>query len=634
MQSPAVFAQPAEALTSINSLGWGSASLEQVRRLSEQGSSELALRMLDTLRKQAPEQDWLTLEKERVYLLTALGRWDQADQRLIEMGKEMPSQQSWVNERRAALALQADKPARTLEILNDLIRDDVTHTPQDAHFAQWRRLLIRAYLKLNRDQDADRAMQAYLRDYGNQPEQALGADDIRLLEARVLLRNGKAQAVPALLEVVEDSEAQLLRLLARLRLEPKAARSIMMQATALASHNDISRSLKFEAWALVAEAAKISGHQPGHILALERLLGAERLPRDLTENFGIRAGSLWSAYLSHGREVVFQQSLALGDTRRMLGWVEPALSREPVKARGVLALILDGERDPELWSRSADLMMDLLSAGHGGDRLVVRLMGRPDWHPAISTLPVESTLRLVEKAVGMGDLESARRLMSGLSGFNAAQDDLAWHQRMARIALLVGDEATALRHINRLMDPQTGVIAQPGQAVDGLVQLLLDVQAQGRHETALTLFQRLSRLPIPASMQKELAFWMADSFRARQQYEQAAIHYLRSADLAHEQAQNQTNVVNQSAAHWHQTALFEAARALEKAGLLSDARFQYQRLLQSARDPQRLAMLRARLERLAVKEAVDLSSEVEAFRPSQVKSPDYQKRQKIVRQAQ
>lgn len=587
-------------------------SLEDVRYLSAEGSPELALSLLDRLQANTVEEDWLALEKERIHLLRALRQWRQADARLKALAEINPGQRLWASEQRAGLALQADKAEQALKVLRELIWSPGDGIVSKHQLAQWRRMLIEACLKLNLDLDANRAMQRYLQDYANDAEIGAVTQDIRLLQARVLLRNGEPEAVPPLLKGVTGREAALLQLMARLRLAPgeesTEPRFVMAQATALASRNDIPRSLKFEAWALVSEAARIAGHKPGRILALERLLGAERLPSDLKENFGIQVDSLWQAYLDYGRETVRQASLNILDTRGMMDWVQSALTREPIKVRGVLALILDGEKEPGLWQESAAEMMNLLAAGHGGDRLVVRVMGRAKWKRALDVLPDTTIVQLVQRAVGVGAHREARRLMRLLNHFDRHDNDLDWHQRMARLSLLVGDEPMAVRHINRLMDPETGVLAQEGRGADELMQLLLDVQAQGRHDTALTLFSRLSRLPLSKALLKEVFFWMGDSYRAQQRHDEAAMSYLHSAELARRQG---------DVGQWAETARFEAARALERGGFLSDARVQYRRLLQSAKDEKREAMIRARLERLAVMAAgKGQSTQSEAFRPT------------------
>ena len=91
---------------------------------------------------------------------------------------------------------------------------------------------------------------------------------------------------------------------------------------------------------------------------------------------------------------------------------------------------------------------------------------------------------------------------------------------------------------------------------------------------------------------REILYWIADSYRGLEQYHQAALLYLQSAMLP----------APTSMDPWAQTARFNAAESLQLAGLVDDARRIYQELLKVTQDAARRSVLSHKIQQLWLKQ--------------------------------
>ena len=128
--------------------------------------------------------------------------------------------------------------------------------------------------------------------------------------------------------------------------------------------------------------------------------------------------------------------------------------------------------------------------------------------------------------------------------------------------------------------------------IDRFLQVLFDLQTLKRDKEAIALFNALQPRLTTAKQQRELLFWMADSYKSLGQQEQAGYLYLRSATL----------LDGVGLDPWGQTARFFAAESLADAGLINDSRNLYQGLLKVAQDANRKMVLRQRLQHLQLME--------------------------------
>ena len=119
------------------------------------------------------------------------------------------------------------------------------------------------------------------------------------------------------------------------------------------------------------------------------------------------------------------------------------------------------------------------------------------------------------------------------------------------------------------------------------------MQTVEMHEQAIEHFQRLLQLDIEPKRRREIFYWIADSYRGLEKYQQAALLDLQSAMMPAPDAMDP----------WAQTARFNAADSLQLAGLVDDARRIYQALLQVTEDPARRSVLSHKIQQLWLNQA-------------------------------
>ena len=133
-----------------------------------------------------------------------------------------------------------------------------------------------------------------------------------------------------------------------------------------------------------------------------------------------------------------------------------------------------------------------------------------------------------------------------------------WWLRRARILVLGNQLKLGEQALNTLLDanPKLEQIQ-----VDRSMQVIFDLQTAGENEAAYDLFAKLMTHTDDQKTQREIYYWMADSRKSQERYDEAAQLYLKSAMFPDPKAMDP----------WAQTAHYQAAVALAKAGLYQDA---------------------------------------------------------------
>ena len=96
------------------------------------------------------------------------------------------------------------------------------------------------------------------------------------------------------------------------------------------------------------------------------------------------------------------------------------------------------------------------------------------------------------------------------------------------------------------------------------------------------------QLELEPRQRREILYWIGDSFRGLEKFDQAALLYLQSAMLPGPETMDP----------WAQTARYNAADSLREAGLIDDARRIYQALLDVTEEPTRRSVLNQRIQQL------------------------------------
>jgi tetratricopeptide (TPR) repeat protein len=240
----------------------------------------------------------------------------------------------------------------------------------------------------------------------------------------------------------------------------------------------------------------------------------------------------------------------------------------------------------------------------GGDVLLRHLYLDSDRFKGVASVPPGVRYLLVPDVLELPDIPLASRLMQGLDAPPNGTDPAAWQLQRARVFILGGDTASGVSAMHQLLNaaapapvsvPAAASAAapvKPATQVDPeeLLQVLFDMQTLHKDKEALPFFEQLLDTDLAPEQRRQMLYWTADSYKAIGQYKKAAELYLRSAMLPGPFTLDP----------WAQTARYQAAGALAKAGLIEDARNLYKGLLNATRDPAQQAVLEHDLQQLGL----------------------------------
>lgn len=556
-------------------------TLSEIVRLAAGGTPSLALRLLD---RGQPSPDthrnaWARWERARVHVLEGSGQWEAVAHRLGQRPDGLSREFGlWADERMAVALNHLGRGAEARERLQTLIwRSDPVARSQN--LPHWRRLVIRSYLADGAIGDAQTAMLRYALDYPDEE----GA--WRVLRARVLLSAGRAEEAAQAVSTPRTPEEVLLNVVARARAGALEPARIRPEARRLLGKQVPDPEVDTQLWAAVAEAARLTRDTALEVEALEAALGG-RAPEGEPELVRASPAGLWDAYVSRAVDLANAKRLLVGSFE---SWLEAARAhaaeKRPRDARALYAyLTLKADSGPVADAAEAGLLAGLRDSVEGR-RIVAALYLHSGRYPGPYALPVSVRYVLVENALEESDIELASQLMRTLTTPPDGMDTLAWELRRARVMVLGGQAGEGAAVLRALLDADRGY---DGEQLDRINQVLFDLQAIGEHDAAVELFGATLGRVSDGQRAREVLYWMGDSRMAQARYEEAAQLFLRSAHLPGAG----------TADAWAQTARYQAAEALARAGLMADARRVYEGLLKLTEDPERKAVLRRAIQRL------------------------------------
>ena len=564
----------------------GDQQLDTLKNISAAGAPFLTLKMLDQAQPgiDANLYEWILWEQERYRILSEWRQWNDLLVRIEGLPNDLPEQfrqQAGSYRIRAYMALGQNTTARRL-LREQLWRSDAGHS---AEYRQWRRLVVQTYLNEDRNDDARIAMLRLQQDFDIDDREWI------MLRARVLMKVGRYEEVISLLSGRLDWESLVVRLLAEYRLglhDAETLWDLAQKRIELIKQEDDRQLAGY--WTIAAIAAR-DLNPVNEVLALESRLGL-----DVTDSIRLDeldAGDLWRAYLKYARLVGNRAELLLGDDQSWLQLADTAVAATPVKSRSLYALLLKQTTDQQIRAQAASGFLKTLDLDLSSQQVLLeRLFGLGNHFTDSAEIPVQIRFQLVDLALKKGEIQNATRLMSGLDRIPAGSEPFDWLLRRARVLLLGGEVAQGNEVLGQLLDDYS----EPNDSqTDRILQVLFDLQTIRANEQAIVHFRKLLGLSISARQRREILFWMADSFKGLEQYERAALLYLQSAMFN----------APDSMDPWAQTARFNAAEALQKAGLVDDARRIYNALLEVTTEPARRSLLRHNIQKLWLTQNAD-----------------------------
>lgn len=572
-------------------------SLEQMDELVELGLPALALRLLKQEQQRWPmfSPDWYAFEQKHIILLSAVDNWQAVIDRTENLlahaqpGKQITVEISqWFTSQQIIARLKLRQPEKALSLLRALLWNTQKPVTDSNLIALWRRLIVRAYLLMNADGDAQKALLRYRQDYSanylnlNQ--------EWRLLQARVLLRLKRPAEVIDLLSEPESHIEKALRLVAAVRARPKTASLYVADAEQQLAEKNLSRE---EVWAyryVLYEATLWTNDLAVNDLArasiaLRNLLALGHSYSPLGEEFFVGGDDLWKLYENIGNKTGNRLKLLLGND---LSWYNKAgefQKKKPDVALGLYTVLAFKANDVKKRQLAHREIVNLLAKNTDGLELINQLYLKGSRISRADSLPVEVRYRLVDYALSKSDITLAARLMQDLQQAPDGKNVFEWQVRKSRVLILEGKYEAGENALTDAIRKQKQLTSEQ---MDHFLQVVFDIQTVKRHQQALKLFDLLKDEWLTDKIRLELFFWRAESSYALQQFDRAAWLYLRSALLA-DKIQYDL---------WAQSARFKAAGSLTKAGLYDDAQKIYSELLGFAATESRKAVIKQEIQHL------------------------------------
>ncbi|HET7371208.1 MAG TPA: hypothetical protein VFK45_10265 [Gammaproteobacteria bacterium] len=519
---------------------------------------------------------WARWERVRIEIYQSLADWAAVVKRVEALPSAAPLElRAWalVQAAEAQLAL-GDGPAA-----RDLLRQRLQLSAQVDDSSAWRQvgwLMIRSFVIEGRLNQAMSMMQARRTQYPDAPDARLDR-----LQARIALLQGDPAQAFELLKNADSPQLLPLKWLAGLRsgaLEPAAAIQSCRDFAA-AGHSPANRRA---ALLVAAEAALLTGDAVGRLDLLEQAVTLSATARDRRPPFALSADDIWQALLGLGRTLGLEQGIDASDGAAWLAAAEAP--QQPVVAQAFLAVAGFGAGQAELRAAAQARLADLLLARPHGADLLRQLYLHSQHFADLASIPKPVRYRLSKRALGVGNMVLAARLLATLDQPPTGSDGTNWRLERAQAFILAGEADAGVAAIDALLASSATF------PFDKLEPSLFALQSTGRHRDAIRFFKvLLTRQPPPAARQK-LLYWLGESYDALGEHAAAARLYLQSATALDAAAMDR----------WARSARYQAAGALAHAGLTDDARRVYQRLLNAAADPARRAGLRQRIAELPV----------------------------------
>lgn len=541
------------------------------------GARDLALRSIEAHQKaDMPVDGWIRWERLRIRLYRDRNDWSAINARLTGIPASIPAEfRQWLLTEAAQAELNAHRGAAARKHLRRLVWGGRSTGRQ---MALWRRLIIRSYLIDNKIDDARTALLRYKADY------RASSDVWQILHARVLMRAGDYPRAFRLLGDIQTLEARLLRLHAALNSGIYRPEVVMGRARRLAGRPRLEPVQQRRIWLLAEQAARKLKNQHMATAFLELALNVELEDSPNDPFFPFKADDLWQSYSNLAKAVGNRERLLVGNDAPWLEKAEKLAKSDGVSSRAIYGLLALRAGIAIVREIAHQRLTEALFAD-GKQNVARAIYARSTRFDVPTVIPDSVRYQLANEALKAHDVRQAARWMKGLHQPPAGEDVGQWVLRRARTLVYAGDTKPAINLLHKmLLDRKTLTNGMAKRTI----QVLFDLQAVREHAEAYNLMQLVYDRVNKESLKRELLYWMGESKVALEEFEKASELYLRSATMGQPKG----------ADLWGQSARYQAAEALGKAGLAEDARSIFNGLLRVTGDAKRRALIERKLQQL------------------------------------
>ncbi|MCP4010946.1 MAG: hypothetical protein GY726_15705, partial [Proteobacteria bacterium] len=396
---------------------------------------------------------------------------------------------------------------------------------------------------------------------------------------------GDAAGASQLLAPIASIEAKLLQALFRLRageIEAAAAQLLIHRQLGRKRITDAEKKLAYALKASIATAGE-EATQINRINALEQYLVIEQVDQH-PDVVSFSAEDLETAYIRLSDLLINTALMNPGRSSLKYTLAQQAEKADlQIKAR---ALYTDVMQDPNTSALSLAAKNSFVNSLIRTDQfpLLSKLLGNGKVMGNFENVASAVSAKILNFALEQGDADLILAIAPFLSTAPENVDSRDWLLQKARVDIFAGRFRPAEKKIMSWV-AQSETLS--GEEVDRVLQPVFDLQAVHQDDISLDLFARISEKTNSKRHKREILFWQAQSYDAKNERIIAAQLYLRSAMV-------EANGFDQ----WGQSARYHAATTLMEAGAYFDARRLFEALLSVAKDTTRRATIKLALQRL------------------------------------
>jgi len=532
-----------------------------------------------------PSDEWLAWERQIWSLYAYRNKWQDLYERAVQVPPSFP--ESIRNEALDQAAKALVEQARGAEARRLLIRRMVSTQLPVPVIREIRKLIISSYVVDGLLSEAALSMTNYEREFRDSDE------DWLIQRAEVFLKLGKPADAVNILAPSSSPRAKLLGLYARLAHQSVTPAQGSQRLDSILSRDEDGKLrpglTEMEAAAVAAYLGwLIGGHE--YVMRLEQYLIVKNEFGTSTDGaFPVfYLSDLIRAYEDYAIQFIGVHGLLENDLPSIYRHLLSLPDNETLQQKALSAFLLNRVENPVQRTRLCDLFVASLNLS-GSIELMASLFGTGTPLGELS-LGGEAVLLLSNMMIEQGRIQLAVQAIDSMSErafINVVPDK--WMLQKARVYVVSGRFLASFQQLRQMIN---GFSEISPEQMDEILTVVFDLQKFRQNEYALELLNLLREKATSRKQDRELTYWIGETYQAMHHYLPSASYFLYSAMLE-----------NSGYDQWGISARYYAARSLESAHLYADAGKLYESILNHTADEARKAELNQKIQELSLWES-------------------------------
>ncbi|MCY4148709.1 MAG: hypothetical protein OXF73_05070 [Gammaproteobacteria bacterium] len=532
-----------------------------------------------------PSDEWLAWERQIWSLYAYRNKWQDLYERAVQVPPSFP--ESIRNEALDQAAKALVEQARGAEARRLLIRRMVSTQLPVPVIREIRKLIISSYVVDGLLSEAALSMTNYEREFRDSDE------DWLIQRAEIFLKLGKPADAVNILAPSSSPRAKLLGLYARLAHQSVTPAQGSQRLDSILSRDEDGKLrpglTEMEAAAVAAYLGRlIGGHE--YVMRLEQYLIVKNEFGTSTDGaFPVfYLSDLIRAYEDYAIQFIGVHGLLENDFPSIYRHLLSLPDNETLQQKALSAFLLNRVENPVQRTRLCDLFVASLNLS-GSIELMASLFGTGTPLGELS-LGGEAVLLLSNMMIEQGRIQLAVQAIDSMSErafINVVPDK--WMLQKARVYVVSGRFLASFQQLRQMI---SGFSEISPEQMDEILTVVFDLQKFRQNEYALELLNLLREKATSRKQDRELTYWIGETYQAMHHYLPSASYFLYSAMLE-----------NSGYDQWGISARYYAARSLESAHLYADAGKLYESILNHTADEARKAELNQKIQELSLWES-------------------------------